>query len=165
MKEVFRVYVIVFILLSFFFFGAFAFAQEEQKVEVNATPQIQQEAPKAEAPPAETAPPKSEEPAAQWVWGEVISTDTNAGQIQLKYLDYETDNEKEITIATDAKTVYENVAALSEIKTKDTVSIDYVVGSDGKNIAKKISVEKVENAPSEATAPEPLAPSVPESSQ
>jgi hypothetical protein len=80
----------------------------------------------------------------QWLWGEVILVDINAKQMTVKYLDYETDTEREINIAIDEKTVFENVKSLEEIKPKDTVSIDYITDLDGKSIAKNISVEKNE---------------------
>ncbi len=82
-------------------------------------------------------------PEVQWLWGEVVSVDTTAKTMIVKYLDYETDTEKEITINVDDKTTYENAKSLDEIKTQDTLSIDYVA-VDGKDIAKNISVEKNE---------------------
>jgi hypothetical protein len=68
--------------------------------------------------------------------------DINAKQMTVKYLDYETDTEREINIAIDEKTVFENVKSLEEIKPKDTVSIDYITDLNGKSIAKNISVER-----------------------
>lgn len=95
----------------------------------------------AQAPAAEAVT----EPEAQWLWGEVISVDANTRQIAVKYFDYETDAEKEMTISADDKTTYENVKSILEIKPLDTLSVDYTVGLDGKNIAKNISVEKAES--------------------
>jgi hypothetical protein len=88
---------------------------------------------------------ESVEPDTQWVWGEVNTLDTQNKTILVKYLDYETDQEKEATINVDDKTTYENIKSIDEIKPKDVLSIDYIVSSDGKNIAKNISVEKPEN--------------------
>ena len=85
-----------------------------------------------------------EEPDVQWLWGEVISIDFQKNELAVKYLDYEIDQEKEITIAIDPGTTYENVESFGQIKPKDTVSIDYIVNPVGKNIAKNISVEKPE---------------------
>ena len=45
----------------------------------------------------------------QWAWGEVVSLDSPAQTITLKYLDYETDQEKELVVAVDEKTVFENI--------------------------------------------------------
>lgn len=84
-------------------------------------------------------------PDTQWVWGEVSILDTQNKAILVKYFDYETDQEKEININIDDKTTYENIKSMNELKPKDTVSIDYIVSADGKNIAKNISIEKPEN--------------------
>jgi len=84
-------------------------------------------------------------PDTQWVWGEVSILDTQNKAILVKYFDYETDQEKEINIDIDDKTTYENIKSMDELKPKDTVSIDYIVSPDGKNIAKNISIEKPEN--------------------
>ncbi len=115
----------------------FAFSQEASKAEVN--PAVPEEA--------------AFEPETQWIWGEVISIDAAKGQAIVKYLDYENDIEKEITITVNEKTAYENLVSLDQLKPKDTVSIDYTVTSDEINIAKNISVEKPEEvlAPIEST--------------
>jgi len=94
-----------------------------------------------------------------WLWGEVSVLNPENKQITVKYLDYDTDNEKEINITVDDKTTYEYVKALNEIKLQDTVSVDYVLGPQDKYIAKNISVEKpdetvVPSAAETATAPE-----------
>ncbi len=90
-------------------------------------------------------PEAQKEPDTQWVWGEVNTLDTQNKAILVKYLDYETDQEKEININIDDKTTYDNIKSMDELKPKDTVSIDYIVSPDGKNIAKNISVEKPGN--------------------
>ncbi len=86
----------------------------------------------------------SSEPETQWIWGEVVSIDAATKNISVKYLDYETDTEKEINIAVDSKTTYENVKSVDEMKPQDTLSVDYIINPDGRNIAKNISVEKPE---------------------
>jgi hypothetical protein len=95
----------------------------------------------AEKPPAEEVP---SEPETLWIWGEVVSVDAAAKKVLVKYLDYETDTEKEINIVVDDKTTYENVKSVDEIKPQDTLSIDYMISPDGSNIARNISVEKPE---------------------
>ena len=87
------------------------------------------------------------EPELLWLWGEVVSVDTQKNEILIKTPDYETDQEKEIAISADEHTAYENAASLSEIKPSNTLTIDYTVSLDGKNIAKNISVEKPEIEP------------------
>ncbi|MFA5410752.1 MAG: hypothetical protein WC321_02710 [Candidatus Omnitrophota bacterium] len=85
------------------------------------------------------------EPEIQWLWGEVLSLDAGNNEITVKYLDYENDVEREITIAVDEKTTYENIKSLNELKTGDNASIDYIVGADGRNIAKNIAAEQAES--------------------
>jgi len=92
-------------------------------------------------------------PETQWVWGEVISVDTSKSQLNVKYLDYENDTEKEITITANDKTVFENVSSLEQLKAKDTVSVDYLVSADGVNLAKSISMEKPEESQGVTEAP------------
>jgi hypothetical protein len=81
----------------------------------------------------------------QWLWGEVETVNTAAKTLQVKYLDYDTDIEKELVIAVDDKTKFENAKGLEEIKAQDTVSVDYLVNADGTNNALDISVEKLED--------------------
>ncbi len=87
-------------------------------------------------------PVLSKENDMQWAWGEVTNLDNQTNAITLKYLDYETDQEKDLVLVVDEKTTFENVKDFSELKLKDTLSIDYIVGADNKNIAKNISFEK-----------------------
>jgi hypothetical protein len=89
----------------------------------------------------------------QWVWGEVSSVDAQNQALNLKYLDYETDQEKEMVITTDDLTVYDNAKSLGDIQPKDNISVDYVV-KDGKNAAKTIGLEKAENEPAADAAPQ-----------
>jgi len=84
------------------------------------------------------------QPSSQWVWGEVLSIDQPNRAIRLKYVDYDTDEEKELALVVDDSTTYENIKAFDAIVLKDTISVDYVVSSDGRNIAKNISAEKPE---------------------
>lgn len=90
---------------------------------------------------------KTDESDMQWLWGEVVNVDKQSNLITVRYLDYETDSEKEMGIALTAETAYENIKSIDELKPQDTVSIDYVTGIDGRNTAKNISVEKPENTP------------------
>jgi hypothetical protein len=85
------------------------------------------------------------EPDILWLWGEVNSIDSGKGIISIKYLDYETDTEKEAVIYADDKTTYENAKSLTDIKPKDIVSVDYVTGAQGSSIARNISVERPED--------------------
>jgi len=84
------------------------------------------------------------EPEMQWLWGEVTNLDLQNRMILVKYLDYETDQEKEATISVDDKTTYENIKSIEELKQNDPVSVDYIITPEGKNIARIISLEKPE---------------------
>ncbi|PIQ90547.1 MAG: hypothetical protein COV71_03785 [Candidatus Omnitrophica bacterium CG11_big_fil_rev_8_21_14_0_20_41_12] len=90
----------------------------------------------------------------QWAWGEVTALDAQGKTITLKYLDYETDQEKDLVLAVDEKTNFENIGSFDEIKVKDTLSIDYVAGVDGRSVAKNINFEKPSSS---ATAAVPVA--------
>lgn len=111
---------------------SFVFSQEQAAQE------------QAEEPAAQESPSESE---ILWLWGEVASVDLEKSQLLIKYLDYDTDEEKEIKININDQTTYENVKSVDEIKPQDTVSIDYITDSEGNNIAKNISIEKLEESP------------------
>lgn len=121
----------------------------------------QDPAPEASQPPLITSSQEVSAPKEgdlQWAWGELVSIDSQAQTITLKYLDYDTDQEKELVLAVDDKTTFENIKDFSELKVKDTLSIDYVVDADNRNIAKNISFEKTDDSSVPAPA-DPLTPS------
>jgi len=89
---------------------------------------------------------------AQWAWGEVTNLDGQAKTLTLKYLDYETDQEKELILAVDEKTTYDNIKSFDEIKIKDTLSVDYAAGPGDKYIAKNISLETPDTTVSQPAA-------------
>jgi len=133
----------VFILIgiTFLFLSAVSGLAQEQASNPpkNQTPsQLQQEFPE------EALPPVDLDSDIQWLWGEVLSGDFQKNELVIKYVDYDTDIEKEVVVMVSDKTTYENVKSLLEIKPRDMVSIDYTVDSQGRNIAKNISVEKPE---------------------
>ena len=86
--------------------------------------------------------PTQKETDMQWAWGEVTNLDNQANTVTLKYLDYEADQEKDLILVVDEKTTFENIKDFNELKLKDTLSIDYMVGENNKNIAKNISFER-----------------------
>lgn len=92
------------------------------------------------------------EPEIQWVWAEVVSVDAQKNEIAVKYFDYEVDEEKNMVISVDNKTTYENINSISELKLGNSLSIDFVAGPEGKNIARNISVEKPESSQPEPEA-------------
>lgn len=80
----------------------------------------------------------------QWLWGEVVTVDAPNKSLVVRYLDYDTDTEKKITITADEETEFEGVGSMGEIKIQDTVSIDYLVDADKSNKATVISVERMD---------------------
>ena len=105
--------------------------------------------------PADLTPaPTQSENNTQWVWGEVTNLDNQAKTLTLKYLDYETDQEKELVLAVDEKTNFENIKSFDEIKIKDTLSVDYAAVPENKNIAKNISLEKPDTLPPAPAQPD-----------
>lgn len=77
----------------------------------------------------------------QWLWGEVVSVEPEAGRMLVRFTDYDTSSEREIAVLGDADTKYEGVKSMYEIKPSDTVNIDYIITADGRNIARDVSVE------------------------
>jgi len=129
----------------------------QTKEQVSAQLAVETAAPVEAATPAAPAEEAKIGPEIQWVWGEVVSTNPINNELLVKYVDYDTDSEKEITIGIDDKTTYENAKSIDEIKVRDSVSIDYAISADGKNLALNISLEKPEVVSSieeETSAPE-----------
>lgn len=152
----------LFILLSIFslicFIWSSAFAQKEAQEIAEAQTQNQEvitqtqgESPaqpeaqtSAQTENATVSQPEQEtnsEPEIQWIWGDVVSINPVTKTILVRYIDYDTDSEKEISIDVDEKTTYDNAKSLDEIKVGDSVSIDYI-SSGAKNLAKNVSLEK-----------------------
>ncbi|MFH1440874.1 MAG: hypothetical protein ABIH18_02370 [Candidatus Omnitrophota bacterium] len=85
-----------------------------------------------------------EETETKWLWGSVVLVDKGNNEIMLKYMDYDTDTEKEIKMKVDDKTVYEEIDSLGDVKPNDILSIDYIVSPEGQNVASVIILEKAE---------------------
>jgi len=79
-----------------------------------------------------------------WLWGEVLSVYNQDNQIKLKVLDEESLEEKEVLVYVDKETIFDNADSLLDIKPTDSLSIDYIITGDGKNIARRITVEKAQ---------------------
>jgi len=135
--------VFIFIAIISLFLGlVYGFAQEQvaSQPENQTQSEVQQESQEGATPAVAL------DTDIQWLWGEVVSADFQKNELLVKYVDYETDIEKVVTVVATDKTTYENVQSLIEIKPQDVVSIDYTLDSQGRNIAKNISVEKPEAA-------------------
>ncbi len=90
----------------------------------------------------------------QWAWGEVVNTDTQLNSVIIKHLDYDSGQEKEITLFIDSMTILDNFKSLAELKPTDMLSIDYIRDKEGRNTAKTLILEKP-NSPEVALSPEP----------
>lgn len=87
---------------------------------------------------------ETSEPETQWVAGEVVSVDSVAKTVAIKYLDYETYEDKEMVISIGEGTTLENFNSLDELAQGKNVSTDYIVREDGTNLAVTISLEAQE---------------------
>lgn len=101
--------------------------------------------------PGEAVAIEAEDARLKWCAGKVVSIDAPSGAVVLKTLDYESGKDTDISIFADGSTVYDNLNSFSEIKPLDSLSIDYSVTKEGKNLAKSINLE----LPSAKDAPEP----------
>lgn len=87
---------------------------------------------------------ETSEPETQWVMGEVVSVDSVAKTVAIKYLDYETYEDKEMIVSIGEGTTLENFNSLDELAQGNNVSIDYIVTEDGTNLAVTIGLEAQE---------------------
>ncbi len=128
---------------------------QPQASEAQGTPAIVQPSETTVVPPVKPAetqeilPATTTELETQWVWGEITALDPQNKEVTINYFDYETDTEKEVKLTVDDKTKYENINSINDLKLHDTISVDYVLGADGKYAVRNISVEK----PEESAAP------------
>lgn len=81
---------------------------------------------------------------AGWAWGDVLFIDKEAGQFVVNYLDYNKLIKVDIVLCVDGKTVFENAQGLGQIKIDDNVSVDYIVTDSGKNIARLVTVDRLQ---------------------
>ncbi|HAJ57084.1 MAG TPA: hypothetical protein DCL35_04870 [Candidatus Omnitrophica bacterium] len=118
----------------------FAFAQEEQEAGLAA---VEQEIVSTPAEQEIVAAPVEQamEERSEWVWGEVVSVDSDNKQLTIQRLDYDTYEEVQTVLKIDDKTLLENVTDLGQIKPGDHVTVDYKI-LNGDNVAGLIVVEK-----------------------
>ena len=90
-----------------------------------------------------------------WVWGEVKAIDQSLSTVTVVYMDYQSDEEKDLLLSINSETKFEGVTDINSLKTGDTAGIDYEIRT-GKNIAKNISVEKLEAIPEAASSEQPV---------
>ncbi len=102
-------------------------------------------APAQAAPAAPAAAPAAPQVKDIAIYGEVQAVNAVANTLSVQYYDYDSDSEKTAEVTVTADTKLENARAVSDVKKGDWVDVTYVL-SDGKNMAKTVSVEKEEPA-------------------
>ena len=76
----------------------------------------------------------------EYSYGTVIKVDVSKSEITVAEYGYEIDEEIAVTYSVAPDVEFENLNALEEITTGAYIDIEYVIGKDGKKIAKFISV-------------------------
>ena len=141
-----RRYAFVYVII-FFMIITFLALPSLLKAEDTAKPAAQTAAPAAaQAPaPAQTASmaPVQSKTADISVYGEVRNINKDANSIAIQYYDYDSDEERSAEIMLNKDTKLDGAASIGDIRQNDWADVVYVI-SEGKNVAKSVSVEKEE---------------------
>jgi hypothetical protein len=84
-----------------------------------------------------------EEAQSFYSYGEVLSV--SADQILIKEFDYVTGDEKEAVYHIDKETSFDSVESAQQIAPGELVDIEFIVSEDGRNIARDIFVDRIED--------------------
>ena len=76
-------------------------------------------------------------------YGEVLSVAQD--QIMVREFDYATGEEKDVVYYITADTILDSVESVDQIRPSDLVDVEFMVSEDGKNIAKEILIDKIED--------------------
>jgi len=76
-------------------------------------------------------------------YGEVLSVAQD--QIMVREFDYATGEEKDVVYYITADTLLDSVESVDQIKSSDLVDVEFMVSEDGKNIAREILVDRIED--------------------
>jgi len=76
-------------------------------------------------------------------YGEVLSVAQD--QIMVREFDYATGEEKDVVYYISADTILDSVESVDQIKPSDLVDVEFMVSEDGKNIAREILVDRIED--------------------
>ena len=76
-------------------------------------------------------------------YGEVLSVAQD--QIMVREFDYATGEEKDVVYYITADTILDSVESVDQIKPSDLVDVEFMVSEDGKNIAREILVDRIED--------------------
>ncbi|MDD5565291.1 MAG: hypothetical protein PHG31_00130 [Candidatus Omnitrophica bacterium] len=137
-----RVCIIAFVLLVMFCIIVFPCVLVAEEAVSVAGENAAEEA-SIEAPAVSEAAMPQEPLQTQWILGKVVLLDVANNSLTVHYVDYDTNSEQDLVFVVDQNTVYENAQSLAGLRPNDTVSIDYRI-IDGKNIARVVGIERVE---------------------
>jgi|GEM_PF-1546705 len=76
-------------------------------------------------------------------YGEVLSVAQD--QIMVREFDYATGEEKDVVYYITADTILDSVESVDQIKPSDLVDVEFMVSEDGKNIAREILADRIED--------------------
>ena len=76
-------------------------------------------------------------------YGEVLSVAQD--QIMVREFDYATGEEKDVVYYISADTILDSVESVDQIKPSDLVDVEFMVSEDGKNIAREILADRIED--------------------
>ena len=76
-------------------------------------------------------------------YGEVLSVMQD--QIMIKEFDYAAGEEKDVVYYITTDTIFDSVESADQIRPSDLVDVEFTISQDGKNIAKEILVDRIED--------------------
>ncbi len=79
-----------------------------------------------------------------WVLGDVVDLDLEANRIIVSYIDYSTNQNKQVVIYINNETKYTNISSIKDLKINDVVAVDYKTTQSGEGIALNITAENFE---------------------
>jgi hypothetical protein len=82
-------------------------------------------------------------------YGEVLSVMQD--QVMIREFDYATGEEKDAVYFISSATTFDMVESVDQIKPGDLVDVEFVVSEDGRNIAREIFVDNIEDYEQEET--------------
>jgi hypothetical protein len=78
-----------------------------------------------------------------YTYGEVLSVGEN--QILIREFDYGTGEEKDVVYHITPDTIFDEVESADQITPTDLVDVEFIATEDGRNIAKEILVDRIED--------------------
>ena len=91
--------------------------------------------------PANSAAQDSED--LLYSYGEVLSVTQD--QVMVREFDYATGEEKDVVYYISASTTFDTVESADQVKPGDLIDVEFILSPDGRNIAKEIFVDSIED--------------------